>query len=80
MPPVAVWARAVDEKLNNAATAINAATALDLILEVSNIISYPPSEDWEKIERLTNYGSVNRSQLLTCLLRFHRLTELPLPA
>jgi hypothetical protein len=37
----------------------------------------PLSEDWEKIERLTNYGSVNRSQLLTCLLRFHRLTELP---
>jgi hypothetical protein len=41
MPPVALWARADDEKLNNAATAISAATALDLILGVSNIISYP---------------------------------------
>jgi hypothetical protein len=48
MPPVAVWARAVDEKLNNAATAISAATALDLILEVSNIISYPPCQKVEK--------------------------------
>src|SRR5262249_831067 len=27
-------------------------------------------------ERLTNYGSVNRSQLLTCLHSSHRLTKL----
>jgi hypothetical protein len=47
MPPVAVWARAVDEKLNNATTAISAATALDLILEVSNLIS-PPGQKIEK--------------------------------
>ena len=45
---------------------------------------YPPAQQVDvrvvEFERLTNYGSVNRSQLLTCLLRFHRLTELPLPA
>src|SRR5262245_39769392 len=44
-PSVEVWAGAVDEKLNNAATATSAATALDLILEVSNIISYPSLEN-----------------------------------
>jgi len=29
-----------------------------------------------KVERLTNYGSINRSQLLTCLRSFHRLAKL----
>jgi len=29
-----------------------------------------------KAERLTNYGSINRSESLTCLLSFHRLAKL----